>query len=104
MKNDFVNDFAKHILPHDNVEKSNIFRKYDCPRYDYDGSFVFINENREMWDKADEHVKKRIMHLLHEMAKDMQAKVAVEMLCLVVEDVVKRIEKIESRFEENKNE
>jgi hypothetical protein len=53
-------------------------------------------DSQKEWDELTEIQKGFVMNNLASMADKMEAKIAIEMLCHVINDLVKRIEDLEN--------
>jgi hypothetical protein len=61
------------------------------------GKIIFTNfEKEKEWDEMDPNVKAFVMKNLYESAKKMESEIAIEMLCHVINDLIKRIEVLEN--------
>lgn len=64
---------------------------------------VFMDkEKEEEWNELPESIKKSVISNLKESASMMESRVAIEMLCLIIMDMNKRVEELERKcFPEN---
>jgi len=57
---------------------------------------IFLDdEKRKEWEKLDPSIRNNIFSLLHSCADKMEMKICIEMLCNVIIDLDKRIQKLE---------
>lgn len=71
-----------------------MFRKYGSAPVD---SLVFMDEEKKKeWDNLDSSLKDFILNHLSSVADKMSDRVAIEMLCHVVDDLLKRIKELEN--------
>jgi len=59
---------------------------------------ILINEEKQKeWDELDQNVKKRITSNLRQSCDMMENKLAIELLCNVINDLNERVRKLEDR-------
>lgn len=63
-----------------------------------DGHFVFLDEaKKKEWDEMPEDQKHFVTNHLSECCSMMESKVAIDMLCHVINDLLDRIQKLEEK-------
>lgn len=89
-------ELGKILLADNTIKKSMKFGqiKPSCPAFE--SRMVFVDEKKKKeWDELDSSVKKSVVAHLRETTKCMEQSLAIDFLCLVIQDLIKRIEKLE---------
>ena len=70
-----------------------------APVYD---KFVFMDKEKEQeWENLDEPTKKFVIHNLRETCSKLECKIAIDTLCLAMNDMFQRINELERQLKES---
>jgi len=83
----------KPVIPQKDFPSFNAYGSAPIEEYD---KLIFLNEEKEKeWEELDDSTKKFCLDHLKETCSKMQNKLAIELLCHVINDLSERIKKLE---------
>jgi len=68
----------------------------------YGSAPIFMNsEAKEAWNSSPDDVKKHILENLSNSMKKMETRLAVDILSVIIEELIERIQKLEENFDKS---